>query len=307
MKSVVCVGAANIDLNGFSRNAIIERDSNPGTISMCPGGVGRNIAENLARLGVPVKILSVIGDDEFGKIISETCVSSGMDISELEILPNARSSAYLVLTDNDGDMYAAISDMHILKGMGRAFIQRHAAALDETDAIVIDPGLSPEALDEITSKWQGKAIFSDPVSTTYAGVLKPFLPRLTMVKSNRIEAEILSGETIANDTDLERAADKILAAGTEIVIITLGADGAYYKDRAGISIRSTCRPLTPINATGAGDAFTAAAVFSYLMGYEPEKILDFSIAAAGIAMMHRMTVNPEMSLNAIQQVLSGQL
>ena len=134
-KSIVaCAGGANIDVQGFSNAPVNMRDSNPGVVRLCPGGVGRNIAENLARLGADVRMVSAVGDDPFGEIILKSCIDAGMDISHIEILPDARSSSYLVLTDSDGDMLAAVSDMHILKDMKADFILRHAEAFDSADA-----------------------------------------------------------------------------------------------------------------------------------------------------------------------------
>ena len=65
MKTVTCVGGANIDIQGFSNAAINMRDSNPGTVRLCPGGVGRNIAENLAWLGANVRMVTAVGEDPF--------------------------------------------------------------------------------------------------------------------------------------------------------------------------------------------------------------------------------------------------
>ena len=176
-KKVTCVGGANIDIQGFSNAKVNMRDSNPGTIRLCPGGVGRNIAENLARLGADVTMVSAVGEDPFADMILESCHDAGINTDHIEVISEAHSSAYLVLTDEDGDMLAAISDMHIMKQLGEDFIHRHAQAFDHADAIVLDPNLSPESLDALISDWSHKPLFADPISTAYSGTLKQFLPR----------------------------------------------------------------------------------------------------------------------------------
>ena len=291
-KTVVCVGGANIDIQGFSSARINMRDSNPGTIRLCPGGVGRNIAENLARLGASVYMVSAVGKDFFGDVLLKHCAEAGIDVSEMEVIPDASSSAYLVLTDSDGDMLAAISDMHIMKNLGREFILRHAGILDRADAIVLDPNLSPESLDTLISGWEGKPFFADPISTAYAGTLRRFLPKLEMVKCNRQEAEIFADMPIGSDDELGTAAERILRTGTGCAVITLGSDGVYYRDRNGTVLRKRHEPLHPVSATGAGDSFTAAMVYARLKGMDPEASLELAMRAAEITLMDPLTVSP---------------
>ena len=291
-KIVVCAGGANMDIQGFSTAPINLRDSNPGIIRLCPGGVGRNIAENLSRLGAHVCMVSAVGDDYFGEMILKSCSDAGMDISEIERIADSRSSSYLVLTDQDGDMLAAISDMHIIKGLGADFIRRHAAAFDRADAIVLDPNLSPDALDALTSGWAHKPLFADPISTTYARTLKQFLPRLRMVKCNRQEAEIFAEMPIESAQDMEKAADRILKQGTDCVVITSGEKGVFYQGRNGTLIRKCHEPLQPVSATGAGDSFTAAMVYGWLAGFPAEDSLELAMRAAEITLMDPLTVSP---------------
>lgn len=299
---VVCVGAMNIDIQGFSKAPINMRDSNPGRIEMCPGGVTRNIAENMARLGLDVHMVSVTGDDDFGRIIRDSCTAVGMDITHVETLPGARSSAYLVTTDADGDMLNAVSDMRILKRMGADFIERHRSLLETADAVVLDPGLSPEALDRLTEICAGKPIFADPVSITYAGVLKPFLSRLCLVKMNSYEAEVLSDMKIRTDDDLEKAADVMLSRGLKVAVITLGSRGAFYKDTEGRTLISPCEEVRPVSTTGAGDAFSAGMVYGFAHGLSPERTLRIAARCARFALMSEQTVSPELSESAILEV-----
>ncbi len=292
-KTLVCIGGANMDIQGFSNAPINMRDSNPGSIRLCPGGVGRNIAENLARMGARVHMVSAVGDDFFGDMLLKYCAEAGILTSDMEIIPGANSSVYLVLTDHDGDMLAAISDMHIMKRLGADFILRHSSVLNNADAIVLDPNLSPESLETLTSEWSYKPIFADPISTAYAGLLKSFLSKLYMVKCNRQEAEIFADMEIRNKKELETAADRMLSLGVGCAVITLGAEGVYYKDRNGSALWKRHTPLEPVSATGAGDSFTAAMVFSWLNGLKPDAALEFAMLAAETTLMDSLTVSPK--------------
>ena len=294
-KTVTCAGGANIDIQGFSYAPVNMRDSNPGIIRLCAGGVGRNIAENLARLGAHVRMVSAVGNDRFGEIILKNCTDAGIDISGIEIFNDARSSAYLVLTDSDGDMLAAISDMHIIKNLGRDFILRHADAFDAADAIVLDPNLSEKSLETLIGGWAGKPLFADPISTTYAGTLNRFLPYLHMVKCNRQEAEIFAEMEIQDAAGLEKAADRILEKGTKCAVITSGSAGAFYKDQNGRCFQRRHEPLKPVSATGAGDSFTAAMVYGFLKDMTPDDALELAMRAAEITLMDTLTVSPKIA------------
>ncbi len=293
LKKIACVGGSNMDIQGFSSVPINMRDSNPGSVRLCPGGVCRNIAENLARLGAAVTMISAVGNDYFGQMILKCCMDAGIDISGIDIVPDARSSSYLVLTDTDGDMLAAISDMHIIKQLGADFILRHADILDQADVIVLDPNLSPEALEALTSGWSDKPICADPISTAYARVLREHLSRLSMVKCNLQEAEIFADMVITGEKDQEKAADRILEAGTGCIVITSGKHGVFYKDRNGLKIRKQHQPLKPVSATGAGDAFTAGMVYGFTKGMFPDDSLELAMRAAEITLMDPLTVSPE--------------
>ena len=66
MAEITVIGGINIDIEGMPYEELIYKDSNPGRIRMSYGGVGRNITENIARLGGDVAMVSVAGDDYMG-------------------------------------------------------------------------------------------------------------------------------------------------------------------------------------------------------------------------------------------------
>ena len=86
----VCViGGANIDITATSRSQFVARDSNPGTVRLSFGGVGRNIAHNLTLLGDSVYFVTRFGGDAFGQMLQVSCREIGMDISLCETCPTA--------------------------------------------------------------------------------------------------------------------------------------------------------------------------------------------------------------------------
>ncbi len=110
---VVIIGSANIDVAGYSHESLNYADSNPGKIKFTPGGVGRNIAQNLALLGNKAWLLSAVGSDFYGQSLLTQTNQSGVYVDKCLIVPGENTSSYLSLLDNTGEMLVAINDMNI--------------------------------------------------------------------------------------------------------------------------------------------------------------------------------------------------
>ena len=95
-KYILVIGGSNMDLLGTPKNRLIMEDSNPGIVRSSPGGVARNISENLAHLKVETKLLSAVGKELFGKQIIVVTLKSGVDTNYIK---NGELS-YLTLYNN---------------------------------------------------------------------------------------------------------------------------------------------------------------------------------------------------------------
>ena len=292
------VGGVNMDIGGRSAAPLVAADSNPGTVRMSLGGVGRNIAHNLALLGADVRMLTAFGDDLYAQKIAASCGELGIDISQALQVPGAATSTYLFISGDDGDMALAVSDMDIYDHVTPGYLQSRRALLDNAQVIVTDTNIPAESIRWLCENVK-VPIFADPVSTAKAVKLKPVLGKLHTLKPNRIEAELLSGGAITDDVSLERAAKKLLDTGLRRVFISLGSDGVYAADHAG-ALRLPCCPARMVNATGAGDAFMAALAWAYLEGTALEPTARCAQAAAAIAIEGVQTINPELNAGAVK-------
>ena len=111
MADITVVGGINIDIEGRPNEALRREDSNPGKISISYGGVGRNIAENAARMGGDIAMISVIGKDHMGLGAKEHLKELGVDVSGIERREDETSAIYLSILNDNNDMELAISDM----------------------------------------------------------------------------------------------------------------------------------------------------------------------------------------------------
>jgi len=302
---VVLAGAANLDILGFTKDPLIPCDSNPGRVRLCPGGVSRNIAENLSRLGVKTELITAVGNGIAGKYILENCASEGISTRHSLILQNTTSSIYLALMDNDGDMALALSDMSISDHLTKEYLRKKKNLFDSASVIVADTCLSTESLEYLLDTSRKTITCIDPVSVTKGRKLIPMVGKIHTLKMNKLEAEALSGMEVTSHTSLRKAGDYFLEKGTQRIYITLGAEGVFYcsADNHGFYTPPSIRV---VNATGAGDAFMAGVVFASLNQYTIEETVRFSAAAAGLALSGESTVNPDISRALIEQTLKNQ-
>ena len=294
----VVVGGVNVDIGGRSHRALVPADSNPGQVRMSLGGVGRNIAHNLALLGVDVRLLTVFGDDMNAQRIAASCGELGIDVSQCLTVPGGTTSTYLFIADEKGDMALAVSDMEIYRHLTPAFLSGRARLLQNAQLIVLDTNISEQSIAWLAENVK-LPLFADPVSTAKAEKLRPVLGRLHTLKPNRMEAELLSGVAITDEASLNRAADALLATGLRRVFISLGGDGVLAADHNG-RVHVPCCPGRMVNTTGCGDAGMAAIAWAYLEGTDLESTARAAMAAGSIAMESAETINPHLSAQALR-------
>ena len=184
----------NLDICGRPEKKLIFRDSNPGAVTLTPGGVGRNIAHDLRLLGVEVKFLTAFGGDSHAQLLRNDCVELGMDLSCALDVPGGRTSTYLYITDERGEMQLGLCDTDISAAITPAYLQRHLDVLDGAAAVVLDGNLTAE-----TITWLGAhcsaPLFADPVSVTKAERMRASLGALHTFKPNLTEGQNLTGES----------------------------------------------------------------------------------------------------------------
>ena len=292
------VGGINVDIGGRSFAPLVAADSNPGAVSTSLGGVGRNIAHNMSLMGVDVRMLTAYGDDLNGERVAASCSELGIDLSHALRVPGAATSTYLYLTDPDGEMALAVSDMSVCEKITPAYLAANLTLLQNAQVVVADANIPAESLTYLAENLT-VPLFVDPVSTSKAEKLRPILHKIHTLKPNRLEAELLSGVPINGKEDVSKVADKLMQLGVHRIFLSLGADGVY----AAMEDQRLWLPNIPgqmVNTTGCGDAFMAALVWAYLEGSDLETTAKAGLAAGSIAMEAETTINPAMSADALK-------
>lgn len=295
----VVVGGVNIDIGGVSLAPLMSEDSNPGRVRISLGGVGRNIAHNMSLLDMDIRMLTALGDDDHGKLVSASCAELSIDISHALTVPGGRTPTYLYIAGPDGDMALAVNDMEICERITPEYLNSNLMLLNNAQVIIADTNLPRESL-EFLANTCTPPLFVDTVSVAKAGKIQNLLGRIHTLKPNRLEAELLTGIKIQSLEDAKRAGEALLSTGLHRAFISLGGDGVYAVSQQGEAYMQNI-PGNMVNTTGCGDAFMAALGWAYLEGMDLEETTRAGLAAASIAMESNETINPAMSVRALRE------
>lgn len=300
---VAVVGAVNVDIGGTPDGTFLSGDSNPGRVSVTMGGVGRNIAENLCRLGHRVVMITALGEDANAVQVRDNCRELGIDLSHSLPVPHGRTSTYLCLNDETGEIVGAVSDMAIYDQLTPAFLSTKLDVLNGAALVVVDTNLTAEAITFLAKNVKAP-LFADPVSVKKASKLQKALPHLIAMKPNRPEAALLSGVPIHSHEDLPKAAEAFFALGLKNVFISLGGEGVYFNDGTEQGILP-CFSTPIVNTTGCGDAFLASAADAWLDGCSLRDMAQHGLAASAVCARTDAAVSPALSREAIQTLLNN--
>ncbi len=295
--NAVVIGGMNMDICGKPSGEFRMGDSNPGQVSLKPGGVGRNIAHNLCLLGARVSLVSVVGDDLYGRSLKSYCEQLGIDTHMVSSLPGCNTSTYLYVTDAQGDMVVAINDMDISRRIDPEYLEGYMEEINRADAVVVDANLSQEAITFIAENCTAP-LFADSVSAAKTKRLIPLFKKLEGLKPNAMEAHELTGCEKA-----EFAAKVLLDMGIKRVFISEGAEGMLAASKYETVIQPRI-PAKVVNTTGAGDSATAAMVWAISQGMSLAQCARAAAAAGAITVGSEHTNAPELSAEAVLELMA---
>ena len=280
MPRVVVIGGANVDVKGHTSAPAIPATSNPGTVVVSAGGVGRNIAHNLALLGVETALVAMVGDDDHAALIARQSQAAGVDVSML-IRSGDASGTYLALLDHDGELISAINAMACADAMTPEMLNDLTPRMMTADLLVADCNLPLNCLAWLSefSTRQAKRLLIEPVSVPKSQKLKQVVNlRAFAATPNRDQAEAVSGTR-----KWPAAAAAIHALGFANVVIHAGAEGAYVSEAGSTQRRVPAISPAKVNdVTGAGDAAVAGLVWGLVSGYDIFEAARFGQAAAAL-------------------------
>ncbi len=279
MTEVVVVGGANLDVKAHLPAAAAAATSNPGAVSFAAGGVGRNIAHNLARLGVATALITVFGNDAAADALAAETREAEVDLS-YAIRSGLPGGSYVALLDAAGELVTAVNDMRLMDTLTPERLVPARGLLDEARLIVADCNI-PEATLIHLAQHHGQKLLVEPVSLPKAGKLLAALAAhpVRLATPNRAQLAALAG-----DADMARACTLLRGMGLTEIVVHCGAEGAIVATASGITTLPPLPPAHIADVTGAGDAAVAGLVFGLVRGRTIMDAAGLGQAAAGLVL-----------------------
>ncbi|WP_082194130.1 carbohydrate kinase family protein [Bhargavaea cecembensis] len=271
-------------------------------VSVSVGGVARNVAENLGRLGHPVSLLTVAGNDADWQRIEEASANH-IDLTHVARLPGRTTGSYSAVLNPDGEMAVALADMDVYDELSPAFIDSHAAALAGAALIVIDLNCPAETVQHVReiARRNGTPLAVVPVSSPKMDRMPDNLDGVSWFICNRDEAEAYTGITIRDDATWEQAVQLLLKKGAGSAAVTAGPDGVMAGSQGGGVHRCPAVPRVRVeDVTGAGDAFVSGVLHGHLEGRPFDEIIRLGLVNAARTLGSPHTVRPELTKDQLE-------
>lgn len=303
---VLVIGAASLDSIGRLQTGLKMGTSNPAQIRTSSGGAARNVAENMARLGQPVILLSAVGDDANGDQLLRQTQEAGVNVDYILRSTRHPTGAYLGVVSTNGILQMAADDMRAINELTPDYFRQHEDLFRSVSLVFIDANLPKDSLRTVISlaRKSKLPICADPTSNSLAEKLRPHLKRLFMLTPNCAEVSILARQPVeaSHINEAMDAAKKLVSEGVGVVIVALAEFGVCYvtSETAGSIPAIRTRIIDP---TGAGDALTATAIFAMLNDISIDESIRLGVSAASMTLSHPGAVRPDLSLELLYEHL----
>jgi pseudouridine kinase len=234
-KTLLCIGGANVDRKLRLLATPHAGSSNPAESSDHPGGVARNVADNLTRLGLPTQLLTVVGDDDWGRHLL-----AGIDPSLAKVLTGKTSDSYTAVLDAQGQLLIGLAAMPLVERLAPELLPQALPAFT-----MFDLNLRPDTIAALLSRANGSRLLAVAVSEPKMARLPHSLKGLHALLLN--EGELAHTEGLA----------ALHQRGVQYIAVTRGARGVLLSSAGEATVELPAVDVKVVDVTGAGDAFAA--------------------------------------------------
>ena len=267
---IVVIGAVFVDIKGYPESTFIPTGRNVGRVEQIHGGVGRNVAEDVANCELRPTFISLVDETGTGEDVIRKLKSHKVNTDYIRKTPDGIGT-WLAVFGSDGDVAASISKRPNLMPIAQILDSQGDEIFSQADSVIIEIDIDKEIVKRVIrlAERHGKKVFAVVSNMSIALERRDFLMRVDCFVCNRQEAGILFAEDYSG-ANPERMVDiilqKVQAAQINSMIVTMGADGAVYADRFGEKGHCPARKVQVKDTTGAGDAFCAGAAIGLTYG-----------------------------------------
>lgn len=272
---IVVIGAVFVDIKGYPEGAFIPTGRNAGRIEQIHGGVGRNVAEDVANCELRPTFVSLVDHSAMGTDVVRKLKTHKVNTDYIRATEDGLGT-WLAVFDNDGDVYASVSKRPNLRPIGDILDEHGDEIFENAHSVIVEIDLEKEVIKRIfrLAQKHNKKVYGVVSNMSIALERRDFLQSIACFTCNQQEAGMLFYGDYTNLTpeELEKElAGKVRSARIPAMIVTMGDRGAVYADMEGNSGFVPAMKVPVNDTTGAGDAFCAGAAIGLTYGKTMEE------------------------------------
>lgn len=262
-RQLLCIGAANRDRKLRTTGPARLASSNPASQLESAGGVARNIAENLARLGLPVQLLTAVGQDPAGQALLAEAAALGIRTQGSLQLAELPTGSYTAVLDAQGELIIGLAQMQACEALDAGFLQSTQALRRSASWTVLDLNLPAATVAALMAEAAAgpRRLAAVAASVPKMDRLPQDLRGLTLLLLNRDELAACTGLALDGEAALDDAWARLQSRGLQGLVLTQGS-GEVRCAWAGQPLARVPAPAVAdiVEVTGAGDAFSAGVI-----------------------------------------------
>ena len=268
--AIVVIGTVFVDIKGFPDDNYIPGGRNAGRVETVHGGVGRNVAEDIANVELRPRFVSMVDDSAEGAEVLRKLKNHKVDTSCVLTVPDSMGM-WLAVFDETGDIVASISKRPAMDALAQMIEERGDEIFADCDSIVLEIDLDKEIIKSVfkyAEKYH-KRVYAVVANMSIASQRRDFLQSIDCFVCNAEEADILfvsDMQELEPEELCEELSKRVVSARIPAMVVTLGSRGAVYADMHGDKGVYPARRVKVRDTTGAGDAFCAGVAIGLTYG-----------------------------------------
>ncbi|MBE6978259.1 MAG: carbohydrate kinase family protein [Ruminococcaceae bacterium] len=293
---IVVIGAVFVDIKGYPEDVFVAKGRNVGRVEQVHGGVGRNVAEDIANVELRPTFVSLVDNTGIGADVVRKLQNHQVNTDYIRVTPDGMGT-WLAVFENDGDVAASISKRPNLRPIADILEEKGDEIIRDADSIIIEIDMDKEVVKRVfrlAQKYQ-KRVYAVVANMSIAVERRDFLQQTECFVCNQQEAGILFSDDYSHlDASQMEAVlvEKVTRANINSMIVTMGAAGAVYAHKDGISGFCPARNVNVKDTTGAGDAFCAGAAIGLTYGKSMAEACQIGAHLAASVIMTSENVCP---------------
>jgi pseudouridine kinase len=268
--AIVVVGAVFVDVKGFPEDNYIPTGRNAGKVEIVHGGVGRNVAEDIANVELRPKFVSLVDNNAEGEAVIKKLNKHKVNTDYVQPVEDGMGM-WLAVFDNTGDLAGSISKRPDLSAMVKLLDEKGDEIFADADSIVVEIDLDKEIIKRVFkyAEKYNKKVYAVVANMGIASQRRDFLKSIDCFVCNVLEAGILFVSDFSKLSPEELCdvlSEKVISAQIPSVVVTMGGKGSVYADIEGNKGICPAESVQVRDTTGAGDAFCAGVAIGLTYG-----------------------------------------